>query len=496
MKKYARVAAWVATLACLCGCSVAQNNETTVPTESTVTTTQETLPPETTAPPVTTAPPEIIPAYPVLQAEAVSATETLASFDPSVSGNQIILRGENGIFDASYVRLGTRPSIELYPYNNGCFWFVVGQEKKSGNKYDIFAPEEDRLRKLEDTGFREEYIVDGQRIPLELRYLLLGEQVLSTYQPVGTDGSYAQIVDCSQGVHRCLVQFFVHDPNTRQNCSAFRFVDLETGQLTDFLTGFEPDTYGDIERVLYLKEDGSFFGQTKENALRCYDVSAGTVTEYALSEAHKDALFQSVTKTPAGLICRYTVDNHDILYEIRFTDGALIPILTDSGTKVEHISPLGYVLYRDADGKWCLHDTAAGEAVVLVTMSRLVYADTVIVYQDSEGCFHIYDATDKEDLIIEKPEQWEKIDGWTCSSDGRKVLAYSRSNTGLFQLVLVDLESNRQIHWQREVDSSAGPGYEYGIFWDGDNAISIASVYVEEGQPYLRDFCIYRFVTE
>lgn len=132
MKKYARFVVWVAVLACVCGCSTVSNNETTVPTESTVTTTQETLPPETTAPPVTTAPPEIIPAYPVLQAEAVSATETLASFDPSVSGNQIILRGENGIFDASYVRLGTRPSIELYPYNNGCFWFVVGQEKNPG----------------------------------------------------------------------------------------------------------------------------------------------------------------------------------------------------------------------------------------------------------------------------------------------------------------------------------------------------------------------------
>lgn len=495
MKRFLATAL-AAALLCLYGCSVTPNNETTVSTEPTVLTTQGTIPTETTVPTVTTAPPEIVPSYPVLQAETVSVTESLANFDSSASGDQIIRQEENGVFDAAYVRLGTLPSIELYPYRNGCFWFVVGNENKSGNRYSVFALEEDRLQELKDTAFFKEYSVNGQKIPLELRYLLLGEQVLSTYQPSGTDGSYARIIDYSQGVSRCLVQFVIHDPITRQNSSAFRLVNLETGEMTDFLSGFEPYSYGDIEKVLYLKEDGSFFGQTKEYALRYYDVPAGTVTEYTLPEAHKEAAFQSVTETTAGLICRYTVDNHDVLYAIRFADGAMVPILTDTGTKVEHISPLGYVLYRNADGNWYLHDAASGESAALVTMSRLVYADTAIVYQDSNGQHHVYDMLDGDDLMIEKPEQWKKIDGWICSPDGRKVLAYSRGSTGLFQLALVDLESNRQVQWQREVDPAVGPRDEYGIFWDGNNVVSIASVYMEEGRPFFRDFCIYHFTAQ
>lgn len=463
----------------LCGCSGSQEPAST------------TLPPTTEAASTsesTTAPPEetTVPTYPAMVQENITYIEvvdTIPQF-PEDADDTFMLEAEgNEHFSVSYIHTAVKTTGNRTPFDGQFFWVPRSEDdnKKSGNHYDVYIMADGALKQLENKRFFHEYTILGQTVSLELEYTVHGNELLLTYeQPENWSSHQAKVCDYSRGIQECLVRFQLLPKNNEEKFYCyFGVVNLETGEMTDIFSAFDPDAFiGADFQVQRWEDNGNLLvSGDSGNIWRYYDIGNGTFTKYD---------FKTLVPNKRAEYASLAFDG--IFF---WEKGAAWKLVFDGGTLIEvpnasrNCVGLPYYVYRETGVTYHVYNFMTGEDIAISDATAIkACTDSFVVYLDAEARLCIYDT--KEKTVAKLRGELESWNNMIESTDGRKVLFWTFDKEQIIQVVAFFADTNTLIKLHRTNNNSFSS--DMYIKWSNDDKLII-------GSETYQDFCFYDFKT-
>ena len=502
MKKLCLFLCVLLTLA-LFGCEKAPA-EQTVPTTVPLTT----LPPVTSIPtePAETRPQKPIidlpaiqetPSYPVISGHTLFAQETVASINPSSQEKSVISTliscQDSGAILAQYVHLHTGAAFESNPYQDGIFRIPAREEQMSRNVYDGYILENNQIVPLKAETFSETFTLYGCEIPVKLDFCVMdGQLVIVNNHPLdaGSDGHAGRltVLDTSGGIHRCIVELTAYVERFCNSVSYFATLDLETGSLLGLLSGFERDVIdsGRVPKYLCQTENGDiFFWEMEDNVFSLYQYqnASKTVLRLGLPEETADMILEDHQLIGDQLLLKLSYTDSGIrkngIWSVDAKSGEARKWMP-SATLLDAVltgSPIAF--WKTANGKYLAQNLISEETVIIANVAQTfkLSGARCLAYTDREGTVHVYDPADGEDLIIDLPENWSSDAVWQASPNSRRLMCSWQDGNGVIQILLIDLDSNVYICWNRDNPNVPERIYEEKVpGWDGNDRIVIADL--------------------
>lgn len=439
----------------------------------------------------------------VVQAEHIRITETVPQYDINAS-TSIVLESDakTSHFNATYVHLFAPAATAILPFDGDAFWICDdAQEILQGNHYTNYIPEGSQLDQLQKHSFSHSYTLLGTTVQLELEYSLVEDKVLINYVPAKRELPYAEVYDTNRGLHECLARFELPLENGQYACY-YAKVDLETGVLTDFLSGFDTALFSEGTQYQYWCDNDNIIvtnPSDSERSLYCYNVADKTLTQYAPESDHYEIRLHSWKEMPDGLLCRFDYYGRDNsqesskvletrLWKISRTDGTMTPL--PDGTQFDGFVSYGngYALYQDSNKAYYVYNTTRNEYAALPDM-KSVYQSlaSTFIYRNDQGAYCVYDAADSESVVFDVPERFKTGPRYTDSYDGRKIACSYLDANGIYQLLVFDTNTNTLIELQR---SSLAGIEEKTLKWTENDGKIIITL---DGTSARQDFIVYDF---
>lgn len=325
-------------------------------------------------------------------------------------------------------------------------------ELNQGSHYIAYAVENDELVPLEIKQFSGDYGLLGGTVHVELEYVENDGVWAITYIASNSEATLDfNILDTSRGAKKCLIGFFckTHIGTLIQYPV---LLDLETGELTDFLSEIEQeklfpmlsgqiyDSAMDDENRLVIKlSDGNYY-YIDPNGNCCY-----CLTELISQEISDCALTQNaiICWNESGDYWQIALDTIEVKQILSDVDTVFICGISEGNGS-------SFVLYRDG------------------------------------GYLHSFDFNNMTDTLLTNIGSWEinSEDGYV-SPDGRKLLVMQREN-GIFQMGIFDCDTARFLSLAR---SNADGLMESQIYWSEYHGIEEVEIVSESA----RDIYNYRF---
>lgn len=295
MKRGMQVMSLVMVLG-LCGCMVSREPDAPTLSSDTVAiqpaTQSAVLPTETITEPI--AETQLVDILVITEPDIV-ISESVPKYDPNIAEATVTFGEENSYFSSIHVQLPTPTSGDQKRYGDGVFWFCTDdQEMRKGNHYDTYYLEDGVLKRLNNVSFCREYTLLGENVILELSYTVHNGKVLLTYVPVEQQGNnYAHVVDSSRGPKECLVEFILCRDGKKQ-IRYFALVDLETGELTDFLSEFDSKIFENLvfQFVCWDEENNFIAQQYGSEKIYYFDVAGLRLIENYAYDAEMECPFE------------------------------------------------------------------------------------------------------------------------------------------------------------------------------------------------------------
>lgn len=428
------------------------------------------------------------PAYPALleeQVEDVVLSDTVPRCDTEAAHSFLLKSGEdNGYFESTYIHTFAKTTGNREPYDGQFFWMPRSEDdnRMQGNHYDVYIMEDGSLTKLESHSFFQEYTIFGQTVPLELEYAVYGEQVLLTYvPPENWSGNEARVCDYSRGADTCLVKFQLVPRQKGDMASCyFGIVDLHTGELKDFLSGFNADMFNGYSfNVKKWEENGNLLVANDANHIwRYYDAANGTFTEYDIKSAVGEEI-EDTSLASDGIICW----GKDAAWKYSFKDGSLTQIPNRSKSCC---GDLPYYIYWEI-GQGChVYDFVTGEDTTITeAVSVFGCTERFVIFMDKDEMLCLYDTQKKTVAKLrERSEDWAT--NWRTSPDGCSICFFKDDENGVFQLLVFLADTNTLIELQRANSNGTADGFY--LQWATEKKLII-------GLETYQDFCVYDFTT-
>ena len=272
-------------------------------------------------------------------------------------------------------------------------------EMQQGSHYAAYSMEDNNLIPWENRSLSVDFAIMGQTVHAEFDYGVLGDKVVTThivpFLPGTCDNSIRFVYDTSQGIHGVLLGFYVVFPDASSLYYPV-YMDLETGAVTDFLAGFDPD----VLRTL-LSDEISPIAFFKDG--------------YVLLE-----------KAGGQFYCLNTGRN------------AVYDLEDLSGKPIQDCTILdGEVLCWDMQGDFWSINTEDGSRTSMIQVPQVVFAEgfryakggpgcSFFLYWDDSQTLHLYDFLTGEDMPLNVPDGWDMQDAsFMAGGSGRSVLIYT-----------------------------------------------------------------------
>lgn len=322
-------------------------------------------------------------------------------------------------------------------------------ELNQGSQYAAYAVKDSQFVPLEAKKFSGDYGLLASTVHVELEYVESDGVCAITYIAPNSEGTpNYNILDTSRGAKKCLIGFF---------CEAYRgtviqypvLLDLETGELTDFLSEIVQEelfpmlsgqiydaALADGNKLVIRLSDGNYY-YFDPNSNCCY-----CLTELIPQE------ISGCTLTQGSIICWNESGDY---WQIAIDTIEIKQILSGVDTVFS-----------------CGISVGNGSSFIL--------------YHDS-GYLHAFDFTKMRDMLLTNTGDWEvNSENGYASPDGRKLLLTQREN-GVFQMGVFDCDTARFLSLAR---SKADGLTESRIYWNEHNGIEVVS-------ESARDVYNYRF---
>lgn len=298
-------------------------------------------------------------------------------------------------------------------------------EMNQGSHYAAYSIEDGELVPWSQHTFSKNYTIRGESVHAEFEYATHGDQVAVTYIPADwADNELRFIHDTSRGIDRVLLGFnlklddgsFLHYPV---------YVNLETGELTDFLAVMEQTSLHDaLSQEIYninFFENGNFVVKRSDHLFYYFDMKKKEI--YNLEEV--------------------------------------------SGKPISHCSLLSNaVVCWNAQGDFWKINLENWEVKPLFATSHIEYAagfgdegeqgSSFALYRDDDLNLYIYDFIAEEYQALDEPDGWV-INGEHChpSDCGRKLyMIHSDREEDVTRSLLFDADTKAYL----EIDARH-PGF-------------------------------------
>lgn len=272
-------------------------------------------------------------------------------------------------------------------------------EMQQGSHYEAYSMEDNNLVLWENQSLSVDFPIMGQNVHAEFDYGVLDDKVVTThiapFIPENCDNSIRFIHDTSKGIHRVLLGFnivfpdesFLHYPV---------YLDLETGEVTDFLAGFDQDALrtvlSDEIFPIAIFEDNYMLLQKMGGRFYCLNTNRNAV--YNL-EVLSGKLIQDCTLLDGEVLCW---NEQGEFWSINLEDGTRSPII-----QVPQVAFARGFRYEKG-GLGC----------------------SFCLYWDDSKTLHLYDFLTGEDMPMTHPDGWDMQDASFMPGDsGRSVLVYT-----------------------------------------------------------------------
>lgn len=331
-----------------------------------------------------------------------TCTDPDAFTDVQVSQPQLLNRMEDAGSGVSALHFQT-PSLAYFGYGNGIFTVCTDAvEMNQGSHYTAYVFDGETVTALENHSFAREYSLYGQTYRVEFGYAVCGDRIVPTYSPAEryepTDVSGFIV---SLDSNHCLISLY--EPAGDCFLLHLKVLDLETGELTDYLPDIQAETlkfdsYGIRSITFNRKNENAFLLHMADGECRYVNADDSVVVDLSVLTGTK---IVSAVFAGRNIVCH---DSQNDIWKISTTDYTAHKLL--SGRKLLHCVGSSFAVYVDGD------------------------------------TIHVYDCISETDTAIVSPEGWDltKLD-FTPSYDGRKVVAYARPDDTTEKILSFDCDS-------------------------------------------------------
>lgn len=274
-------------------------------------------------------------------------------------------------------------------------------EMQQGSHYAAYSMEDNNLIPWENQSLSVDFAIMGQTVHAEFDYGVLGNKIVTThiapFVPGRCDNSIRFIYDTSQGIHRVLLGFKIVFPD--ESILHYPvYLDLETGEVTDFLAGFDQDALrmvlsDEIFPIAIFMDD---YVLLQKMGGRFYCLNTKRKTIYNL-EVLSGKLIQDCTLLDGEVLCW---NEQGDFWSISLEDGKQTPII-----QAPHVVFAKGFRYEKG-GLGC----------------------SFFLYWDDSQALHLYDFLTGEDTPLNYPDGWDMQDtSFIAGDSGRSVLIYTTS---------------------------------------------------------------------
>ena len=201
------------------------------------------------------------------------------SYDLNSKKNFVISQETYDGFRVDHVHVGTGRSGERYLYDDGYFWISTDETMwLRGNRYDLWAIEKGKLKKLDSKAISMEVTTLGKTLELNTEYVSDKGNITFTYIPAPENIYIASAEDSS----RWVVHLLIENPGNNHGYTYHNWwvlLDPKTGEITEFMQNFDPAQLYGKDYYFVTWANGGFIARVYGEGYFFFDTEKGTITE-------------------------------------------------------------------------------------------------------------------------------------------------------------------------------------------------------------------------
>ena len=198
----------------------------------------------------------------------------LPSYDTDSKKNFVISQETYDGFRVDNIHMGTRTSYSMVPYDYGYLWVCTSEpEYNRGNRYELWAVEDGKVKKLDSKALSAEITVLGKTVDLYTEYVFDNGEIVFTYIPAP---EYAWVTS-TEDSSRWVVHLLLEDEKSYHNY--WVMLNPKSGEITEFMQNFDPALLQGKDYQFVTWINGGFIARVYGEGYYFFDTGKGTITE-------------------------------------------------------------------------------------------------------------------------------------------------------------------------------------------------------------------------